>query len=271
MCLASDVTLDQTSAMTDRKVGVSPATYSQVQAWLFDLDGVLTDTARVHAAAWKATFDEFLARRVTRSGGSFQPFDAVNDYECYVDGKPRYDGVRDFLASRGIMLPEGDPSDGSDQETVRGVGNRKNALVLENLAGHVTVFPGSVALVEHVRAAGRRTAVVSASENCKAVLASAGIAELFDVIVDGVVTRQMHLDGKPAPATYLLAASELGIEPTRAAVVEDATAGVAAGRAGNFGLVVGVARRASAGALLHAGADVVVGDLSELLDDISEP
>jgi len=257
--------------MTDDEGGVSPATYRRIDAWLFDLDGVLTDTARVHAEAWKATFDEFLARRDAKGGGSFQPFDAVDDYERYVDGKPRYDGVRDFLASRGITLAEGHPSDGSDQETVCGVGNRKNALVLDHLAGHVTVFPGSVTLVEHVRGAGRRTAVVSASENCKAVLATAGIAELFDVIVDGVVARQLHLDGKPAPATYLFAASELGVEPTRAAVVEDATAGVAAGRAGNFGLVVGVARRTSAGALLHAGADVVVGDLNELLDDVVEP
>jgi len=242
-----------------------------IDVWLFDLDGVLTDTARVHAAAWKTTFDEVLAQRAEDGGGVFTPFDPVEDYERYVDGKPRYDGVRDFLASRGITLPEGRLSDPPDRETVDGVGNRKNALVLESLAGLVTVFPGSVALVKQLRAAGRRTAVVSASENCAAVLAAAHITDLFDVMVDGRVAREQHLRGKPAPDTFLHAASQLGSEPSRAAVVEDAPAGVMAGHAGGFALVVGVARRATPAALSEAGADVVVGDLSELLDTVTGP
>ena len=241
------------------------ADVGDIDAWLFDLDGVLTDTARVHAAAWKTTFDEVLARKAGGAAG-FRPFDPVEDYERYVDGKPRYDGVRDFLAARGITLPEGRPSDPPDRDTVRGIGNRKNALVLERLAGMVKVFPGSVALVEQLRSAGRRTAVVSASENCVAVLAAAHITDLFDVVVDGRVAREQHLQGKPAPDTYLFAASQLGVKPSRAAVVEDAPAGVAAGHAGGFALVVGVARRASTEALTRAGAHVVVGDLSELLD-----
>jgi beta-phosphoglucomutase family hydrolase len=240
-----------------------------LDAWLFDLDGVLTDTARVHAAAWKETFDEFLARRA--GGGDYRAFDPVEDYERYVDGKPRYDGVRDFLASRGIVLAEGRRSDPPDRETVSGVGNRKNALVLERLAGMVTVFPGSVALVKQLRAAGRRIAVVSASENCAAVLAAAHITDLFDVVVDGNVAREQHLQGKPAPDTFLYAATQLGARPSRAAVVEDAPAGVTAGHAGGFALVVGVARRANTEALTRAGADVVVADLSELLDPARAP
>ena len=234
-----------------------------IDAWLFDLDGVLTDTARVHAQAWKETFDELLAER--SPDGSFAPFDMAADYERLVDGKPRADGVRDFLASRGITLPEGDPSDGPEQRTVFGVGDRKNALVLARLtAGGVTVFAGSVAFVRAVRRAGHRTAVVSASANCAAVLRAGGISDLFDVEVDGVVAAAQHLAGKPAPDTFLYAARQLGVEPARAAVVEDAVAGVSAGRAGRFGLVVGVARRAGPEALRAAGADVVVGDLAEL-------
>ena len=239
---------------------------SDIDAWLFDLDGVLTDTARVHAAAWKVAFDDVLSRHLPDRNGTFQPFDEVEDYERYVDGKPRSDGVRDFLASRGLTLAEGRPEDTPDTETVHGVGNRKNVLVLERLADHVTVFPGSVALVKRLRAAGRRTAVVSASENCSAVLEAAHIADLFDVSVDGRVARQEHLRGKPAPDTFLHAASLLGVEPARGAVAEDAPAGVTAGHAGRFGLVIGVARRASPAALTEAGADVVVGDLGDLLD-----
>lgn len=233
-----------------------------IDAWLFDLDGVLTDTARVHAQAWKETFDELLAER--SPDGSFVAFDQA-DYEGLVDGKPRADGVRDFLASRGIVLPEGDPSDGPEQRTVAGVGNRKNAVVLARLAaGGVTVFAGSVAFVRAVRRAGHRTAVVSASANCAAVLRAGGITDLFDVEVDGLVAAEHHLAGKPAPDTFAYAAHELGVEPARAAVVEDAVAGVAAGRAGRFGLVVGVARRAGPEALRAAGADIVVHDLAEL-------
>jgi beta-phosphoglucomutase family hydrolase len=237
-----------------------------IEAWLFDLDGVLTDTARVHAAAWADTFDAFLR---ARSGGGFRPFDA-DDYERYVDGKPRNDGVRDFLASRGISLAEGSRSDPADLDTVCGLGTRKNEVVLRRLAdGEVAVFPGSVTLVTALRRRGVPTAVVSASENCAAVLRSAGITDLFDVVVDGRVAAGRHLAGKPAPDTFLYAADALGVPPARAAVVEDALAGVHAGRAGGFGLVVGVARRASRAALFEAGADVVVGDLEDLVDALA--
>jgi beta-phosphoglucomutase family hydrolase len=244
------------------------STAGAMEAWLFDLDGVLTDTASVHAAAWQRTFDELLARRAG-VGEPFTPFDPVADYEHFVDGRPRLDGVRSFLASRDIHLAEGGPDDGPDRETVSGVGRMKNELVLRMLAEiGVAAFPGSVALVRALRAAGRRVAVVSASENCAAVLDAAGIADLFDVRVDGQVTAEYGLAGKPAPDTYLYAARQLGTAPRRAAVVEDAPAGVASGRAGHFGLVVGVSRGASADELLRSGADVVVSDLAELLDTI---
>jgi beta-phosphoglucomutase family hydrolase len=237
---------------------------ADVDAWLFDLDGVLTDTARVHAAAWKETFDEFLGRRAR--GGSVVPFDLITDYERFVDGKPRYDGVRSFLASRNVRLPEGLPSDSPDRDTVSGVGNRKNQLVLQRLAdGEVKAFPGSVAFVNAVRSRGARTAVVSASENCAAILRSAGIGELFDATVDGLVAIREHLAGKPAPDTFLFAARDLGVSPDRAVVVEDAPAGVQAGRSGAFSWVVGIARQASLQALTDAGADVVVHDLADLL------
>lgn len=243
----------------------SESSLRDVEGWLFDLDGVLTDTARVHVAAWKAVFDEVLERLASDSGTPFVPFDPVGDYERYVDGKPRYDGVRDFLGSRGLVLPEGERTDPPDRLTVSGVGNRKNELVLEKLAhGDVEVFGSSVTLVESLRAAGRRTAVVSASENCIAVLESVGIVDLFDAIVDGVVARERHLRGKPAPDTFLFASAQLGTPPARSAVVEDAPAGVAAGRDGGFGTVIGVARRASPDELTRAGADIVVSDLGEL-------
>jgi beta-phosphoglucomutase family hydrolase len=235
-------------------------------AWLFDLDGVLTDTAKVHVAAWKQVFDELIARRASASGSTPTFFDPISDYELYVDGKPRYDGVRDFLASRGIVLPEGDRNDPPELETMCGVGNHKNDLVLELLArGQVQVFESSVVLVRCLREARCLTAVVSASENCRAVLDAAGITDLFDAEVDGLVAREMHLRGKPSPDTFLHAAGLLGVEAAHAVVVEDAPAGVNAGRAGNFGKVVGVARRASGSALTEAGADVVVHDLGELL------
>lgn len=252
-----------------REKGTALSRLATLEAWLFDLDGVLTDTASVHDAAWKITFDEFLSRRAGE-GVPFAPFDPVADYEQFVDGEPRLDGVRSFLSSRGIHLPEGGPDDGPECETVTGVGLRKNDLVLRMLAeGGVNAFPGSVALVRALRENGRRLAVVSASENCVAVLDAAGIADLFDVRVDGHVTSEQGLAGKPAPDTYLYAARELGIGPGRAAVVEDAPAGVAAGHAGQFGLVVGVSRGATAEELLRSGADVVVSDLSELLDKAS--
>jgi beta-phosphoglucomutase family hydrolase len=236
-----------------------------LQAWLFDLDGVLTDTARIHAVAWQVTFDQFLRERA--QGRPFIAFDPASDYERYVDGKPRCDGVRDFLASRGVVVPEGRRSDGPDISTVWGIGNQKNARLLEQLELHgPTVFPGSVAFVRAVLATGARTAVVSASENCRPVLQGAGIAGLFEVVVDGLVASQRELAGKPAPDTYLFAAHELGVEPSQAAVVEDAPAGITAGRAGGFGWVVAVARRDSSSALEEAGADVVVHDLDELLN-----
>ncbi len=235
-------------------------------AWLFDLDGVLTDTARIHVRAWKATFDAILQHRA--GDDSFVSFDPEGDYERFVDGKPRADGVRDFLRSRGIELPEGEHADPANRMTVWGVGNRKNELFLASLSHDPpTVFPGSVRLVQAVRAAGARTAVVSASENCRPVLESAGILGHFDVVVDGVVAISNQLAGKPAPDTFLFAADRLGVAPRRAAVVEDAPAGVAAGRRGGFGWVVGVARRASPSELEESGADVVVRDLDELLGE----
>ena len=240
---------------------------SQIRACLFDLDGVLTQTARVHATAWKEMFDGFLRERAGRTREKFVPFDPVADYDTYVDGKPRYDGVRSFLASRGIELPEGDPSDPPSAETVHGLGNRKNELVLALLKRDgVESYPGSVRYVHAVREAGLHTAVVSASANCKDVLEAAGISDLFEVRIDGVVVEQQHLRGKPAPDTFLAAAKELGVQPADAAVFEDALAGVEAGRAGSFGFVIGVDRTGQREALLEHGADIVVSDLAELLE-----
>ncbi len=248
-------------------IGAKPElTKEHFDAVLFDLDGVLTDTARIHATAWRLMFDEFLARRASETGGPFQPFDVDADYHSHVDGKPRYDGVRDFLASRGIELPEGAPDDPAGSETVCGLGNRKNEKVGEALESQgVDVFPGSVALVRQLRTAGIRTAVVSASANCATVLRAAEIDDLFESRVDGVTLVERELAGKPSPESFLEAARELGVEPSRAVVVEDAISGVQAGRAGGFGLVIGVARKDNAAALAEAGARVVVADLAELL------
>ncbi len=238
-----------------------------IRACLFDLDGVLTQTAKVHAAAWKEMFDAYLLERANRTGERFVPFDPVADYDQYVDGKPRYDGVRSFLASRGIELPEGDPNDPPSAETVHGLGNRKNELVLALLKRDgVEAYEGSVRYVQAVRAAGLHTAVVSASANCKDVLEAARIENLFEVRIDGIVVEQRHLRGKPAPDTFLAAAKELGVQPAEAAVFEDALAGVEAGRAGRFGFVVGVDRTGQREALLEHGADIVVSDLAELLE-----
>jgi beta-phosphoglucomutase family hydrolase len=240
---------------------------SRIRACLFDLDGVLTQTARVHAAAWKEMFDAFLRERAARTGEPFVPFDPVADYTKYVDGKPRYDGVRSFLASRGIRLPEGHPSDPPSAETVYGLGNRKNDLVLALLKRDgVQIYEGSVRYVRAARDAGLRRAVVSASANCREVLEAAGIEDLFEIRIDGIVVEQRHLRGKPAPDTFLAAAEELGAQPEEAAVFEDALAGVEAGRAGNFGFVVGVDRADQREALREHGADVVVSDLAELLE-----
>jgi beta-phosphoglucomutase family hydrolase len=240
----------------------------QTHACLFDLDGVLTQTARVHAAAWKEMFDEFLRRRAGERGVRFVPFDAVKDYEQYVDGMPRYEGVASFLAARGIRLEDGSPADSPEAETVHGLGNRKNEIVLAMIRQEgVEAYHGSVDYVHAVRAAALRTAVVSSSSNCRDVLAAAGIEKLFEAVIDGVLAERQHLRGKPAPDTYLAAARELGVEPGAAAVFEDALAGVEAGRAGHFGTVVGVDRLGQADALRAHGADVVVGDLAELLHE----
>lgn len=235
-----------------------------VRACLFDMDGVLTDTASVHAEAWKRTFDGFLRERL---GSDAEPFDIERDYAEYVDGKPREDGVRDFLAARGIELPEGTPDDPPEATTVHGVGRRKNALLLELIDERgVDVYEGSVRFVKAARADGRKTAVVSSSANTARILAAAGIADLFDARVDGVTIATEHLKGKPAPDSFLRGAELVGEPPDAAAVFEDALAGVAAGHAGGFAVTVGVDRHGHPDALREHGADVVVSDLAELLD-----
>jgi beta-phosphoglucomutase family hydrolase len=237
-----------------------------VTACLFDLDGVLTRTAEVHAAAWKQTFDEFLRARAHDTGEPFKAFDEVGDYDRYVDGLPRDDGVRSFLKSRGIELPDGDRDDPPDRQTVHGIAERKNELVLDLIrTSGVRPYDGSVRFVRAARDAGLRRAVVSSSANCQEVLVAAGIADLFEARVDGAVAEREHLAGKPAPDTFLAGARALGVEPARAAVFEDALAGVAAGRAGRFGFVVGVNRAGQADELRAHGASVVVDDLDELL------
>ena len=238
-----------------------------VTACLFDLDGVLTETATVHAKAWRRMFDEFLRVRADRTGTRFAAFDPVADYGEYVDGKPRLDGVRSFLAARGMEIPDGEPDDPPEAETVHGLGTRKNELVLRLLAERgVHAYEGSVRFVEAARAAGLRRAVVSSSTNTREVLAAAGIEELFEVRIDGLVAEREHLAGKPAPDTFLAAARALGVPPEQAAVFEDALAGVEAGRAGRFGCVVGVDRVGHAHALREHGADIVVQDLTGLLE-----
>ncbi|MFF2847268.1 HAD family hydrolase [Streptomyces sp. NPDC058001] len=236
-----------------------------IRACLFDLDGVITKTAVVHEAAWKETFDAFLRQR---DGADFRPFDAT-DYDQYVDGRPRADGVRTFLASRGIELPEGGPDDPPDappgEITVQGLGNRKNALVLAKIReGGVEAYDGTLRYIDAVRAAGLRTAVVSSSANCLDVLRAVHAEDLFDVRVDGVVAVERGLPGKPQPDTFLAAAQDLGVQASRAAVFEDALAGMDAGRSGHFGYVVGVDRVGQAEGLRAHGADVVVKDLAEL-------
>ncbi len=238
-----------------------------VNACLFDLDGVLTQTAKVHAAAWEEMFDDFLRDWASRHDQKFVPFDPVKDYDDYVDGKPRYDGVQSFLAARGIDLPRGTPDDPPEAETIDGLGNRKNEIVLKMIHDHgVEPYEGSVRYVKAARDAGLRRAVVSSSTNTRDVLHTAGLDGLFDEIVDGVVAEREHLAGKPAPDTYLAGARALGAQPDQAAVFEDALAGVEAGRAGRFGIVVGVDRVGQADALKAHGADIVVRDLSDLLD-----
>jgi len=242
---------------------------ADTDAVVFDMDGVVTRTARVHAAAWKRLFDDFLRKRSRRDGTPFRPFDAEEDYLPLVDGKPREDGVRDFLASRGITLPRGDPGDPPDADTVWGLGNRKNGYFLEAVTEH-----GADPWTDAVRFIGRlhehriATAIISASDNVDQVLAAAGVASLFAVEVTGLDAEELRLPGKPDPAVFLEAAHRLGARPCRAAVVEDALAGVQAGRAGGFGLVVGVdrtgPRSGHAASLARNGADVVVRSLDEI-------
>ena len=235
-------------------------------ACLFDLDGVLTKTAVVHNAAWKEMFDAYLRERSRRTGEPFVPFDPGRDYDEYVDGKPRADGTRSFLASRGIELPEGSDDDPPGAETIHGLGTRKNEIVLRRIREDgVEAYESSVRYVRAARDAGLRRAVVSSSANCRDVLVAAGIEDLFEARIDGVVAGREHLRGKPAPDTFLAAARALGLGPQAAAVFEDALAGVEAGRVGRFRFVVGIDRTGQADALKKHGADIVVADLAELL------
>jgi beta-phosphoglucomutase family hydrolase len=240
---------------------------SSIRACLFDLDGVVTETATVHAAAWKEMFDAYLRARAERNGEPFVPFDPVDDYDLYVDGKPRADGTRSFLQARRIALPEGTADDPPETESVHGLGNRKNESVLRRLQEQgVEAFPGSVEYLRAARNAGLHRAVVSSSANARAVLVAARIAEYFEACIDGVVAERDGLKGKPEPDTYLAAARALGVAPVDAAVFEDALAGVAAGKAGGFGCVVGIDRVGQAEALRQHGAGIVVTDLAELLE-----
>jgi beta-phosphoglucomutase family hydrolase len=238
----------------------------QYDAVLLDLDGVITDTASLHAACWKQMFDEYLQKRAAQRGEAFRPFDIATDYRLYVDGKPRYDGVRDFLTSRGIQLPQGSPDDSPQAETVDGLGNRKNDLVNKIIEEKgVEPYKGSVELMRQLRHREFKIAVVTSSQNCTAVLKAAKLDHFFDVQVDGNVIHAESLAGKPAPDSYLMAAKLLGVAPTRAIVIEDALSGVEAGRNGNFGLVIGVARKGNADELQRHGAHLVVNDLGELV------
>jgi beta-phosphoglucomutase family hydrolase len=238
-----------------------------IRGCLFDLDGVLTQTARVHDAAWREMFDGYLRERSRRTGEPFVPFDPVADYESFVDGKPRADGTRSFLESRGIRLPEGSPDDPPNAETIEGLSSRKNEILLRRIhEDGVAAYPGSVRYVRAAARAGLRRAVVTSSANCGDVLTAAGIEDLFEARIDGLVAERDRLRGKPAPDTFLAGARALGLDPQAAAVFEDAQAGVAAGRAGGFGFVVGVDRLGQADELRGHGADVVVADLAELMD-----
>lgn len=251
--------------MSPPSTAVTPERYDAV---LFDLDGVLTSTARVHSACWKRMFDDFLRQRAEDTGEPFVPFDLDSDYPLYLDGKPRYVGVTSFLESRSIRLPYGDPSNRGDEETVCGLGNRKSDLVQEMLdAGGVEAYEGSVSFVHQILDAGIRAGVVSSSASCERVLRAAGIRDLFEVVVDGKLSARLGLTGKPAPDAFLEASLRLGLDPERVVVVEDAISGVQAGKAGGFGLVIGVDRGAGGPALLENGAHVVVSDLAELVDE----
>ncbi len=234
-------------------------------AVIFDLDGVITDTAAVHSAAWKQMFDEFLQRHARRENLPFQEFTHEADYLPYVDGKPRYKGVADFLASRGIAIPYGNPADPPQRESVCGLGNRKNELFNEMIAGgNVTVFQSTVDLIDQLKASGIRIGVASSSKNCKPVLEAVGILGQFETRVDGVVSDELGLKGKPEPDIFTTACDNLGVAYNRAVIVEDAVSGVQAGRNSNFGLVLGIAREDNAAELLENGADYAVSDLAEI-------
>jgi beta-phosphoglucomutase family hydrolase len=252
--------------MANREPHTAQIVREHFDAVLFDLDGVLTATATLHATAWKRMFDAFLQRWAAARGGTVVPFDSTGDYLRYVDGKPRFDGVRSFLASRGIDLPDGTPEDPAAADTVCGLGNWKNEIVNDMMDSEkVEAYPGSIRAVELLRDRGYKTAVVSSSENCAAVLRSAGIDGLFDARIDAHTATDLGLRGKPEPDMFLIAAQRLGTDPARSIVVEDAIAGVQAGKKGGFGLVIGIARTGNADALRAQGADIVVGDLEELL------
>jgi beta-phosphoglucomutase family hydrolase len=235
------------------------------EAVLLDMDGVVTDTASIHAACWKLMFDEYLQKWAREHGQAFRPFDIGADYKLYVDGKPRYRGVRDFLDSRHIDLPEGSPSDPPMAETICGLGNRKNELVNERLALGVEAYPGSVSFLKYLRRHGVKTAIVTSSQNCQTILRAAKIGDFFDVRVDGDVIEQQGLAGKPSPDSFLKAAELLGVTPDSAVVIEDAISGVQAGAKGGFGLVIGVARKGNTEELKANGAHMVINDLAELL------
>jgi len=254
--------------MTAHNDPIEPITREKYDAVLLDLDGVITDTASIHARSWKRMFDEYLRERSTRTGEPFRPFDIATDYKLHVDGKPRFDGVRDFLKSRAINLPEGTPDDPPLHDTVCGLGNRKNELVNDAIANDgVEVYQGTVRWIHRLHKKGFKTAVVTSSANCDVVLKAAGLADLFNVRVDGNTIHEQQLNGKPAPDAFLAAAKKLGVTPERSVVVEDAISGVEAGRTGKFGLVIGVARKGNNDELRRHGADVVVNDLAELLPD----
>jgi beta-phosphoglucomutase family hydrolase len=239
----------------------------QYDAVLFDLDGVITNTATLHATCWKQMFDEYLRERAEQKGEAFRPFDLATDYRLYVDGEPRFDGVRDFLRSRRIQLPEGTPDDPADVETVHGLGNRKNELVNRAIAElGVEPYAGTVQFIHQLRRDGFKIAVVTSSQNCDAVLRAAKLDDLFEVRVDGNLIQAQRLAGKPAPDTFLIAAKQLGVEPIRTVVIEDAISGVEAGSNGKFGLVIGVARKGNAEELKRHGAHLVVDDLGELVE-----
>jgi beta-phosphoglucomutase family hydrolase len=242
-------------------------TRDHYDAVLFDLDGVITDTANLHATCWKQMFDEYLQQRALQRGEAFRPFDLATDYRLYVDGKPRFDGVRDFLKSRGIRLPEGSPEDPAVAQTVGGLGNRKNELVNKILEEEgVEPYGGSVKLIHQLRREGFKIAVVTSSQNCKPVLRAAKLDAVFDALVDGKALLAQHLRGKPAPDTFLEGAKLLAVDPVRTVVIEDAISGVEAGSDGKFGLVIGVARNRNAEELRRHGAHLVVEDLAELAD-----